>query len=157
MAQELSSPCCGAHHKHPIQKPAAAKARKTLQSVPGALLSAGIVLFPKCPMCWAAYMSMFGSVGLSNIPYMKWLLPVLIGFLLINLYFIFRKVRSRGYGPFICSLMGAVIIIACKVLFPEMKYLLMLGIALVFSGSFWNSFARQKDPSQCRPDASITV
>jgi hypothetical protein len=53
--------------------------------------------------------------------------------------------------------MGAVIIIACKVLFPEMKYLLMLGIALVFSGSLWNSCARQKDPSQCSADAGIAV
>jgi hypothetical protein len=33
-----------------------------------AVLSLLIAFFPKCPVCWATYMSMFGSVWLARTP-----------------------------------------------------------------------------------------
>ena len=117
------------------------KVKKTYKSIPSILLSVGIAFFPKCPLCWAAYMSMFGSFGLSNLPYMGWLLPVLVGFLGLHLYLIFRKTKKKGYGPFVISVLGAVIILGGRMLFPLSKPVLFLGMLLVLTGSLWNSFS----------------
>ena len=43
----------------------------------GTLASLGVAFFPKCPVCWAAYLSVFGIAGLEQIPYAPWLQPVL--------------------------------------------------------------------------------
>ena len=58
-------------------------------------------------MCWAVYMSMFGSLGLAKLPYMKWLLPVMMIFLAIHLFFLYKRIRVAGYLPFIISMLGA--------------------------------------------------
>lgn len=137
----ITSKACCCSGKTGTQQKAAGKVRKSLRSIPGTLLSVGIAFFPKCPVCWAAYMSLFGTIGLSNIPYMRWLLPVLIVFLAAHLWLVFRKAKKKGYGPFLCSVAGALIIIGSKMFFPDMKALLFTGMALILSGSLWNSFS----------------
>lgn len=145
MNNNYNATACSCHRDTaPAKDTSAKKMKRGFRSVPGALLSVGIVLFPKCPLCWAAYMSMFGSVGLTSVPYMKWLLPVLIGFLALHVFFIFRKIKEKGYGPFICSLAGAVIIISGRAFFAGAGILLFAGIALVLCGSLWNNFTSRK-------------
>jgi mercuric ion transport protein len=134
--------CC---HKEqpvpPMQQPIQqSKPRKTIKVISSTALSVVIAFFPKCPMCWAAYMSMFGSVGLANLPYMRWLLPVLFIFLALNLYLMFRRVRQNGYLPFVASLAGAIIILCGRTYFPHEKWLLITGMALIISGSLLNNF-----------------
>ena len=105
------------------------------------LLSLLIAFFPKCPVCWAVYMSMFGGLGIARLPYLKWLLPVLLLLFALNLYLLYRKANKTGYGPFITTLAGAVLILLGRNLFPAEKELLYTGMVLVISGSLWSSFS----------------
>ena len=59
--------------------------RKTSSPLLGSLASLALAFFPKCPICWAAYLSVFGIAGLDRIPYSPWLQPVLAKAMLINL------------------------------------------------------------------------
>ncbi|WP_130733937.1 MerC domain-containing protein [Flavobacterium sp. J27] len=114
--------------------------KKTMQSIPSFILSILIAFFPKCPVCWAIYMSMLGSIGITEIPYMKWLLPVFIVFLAIHLGLLFRKIPSRGYGPFIISFIGFSIMIPSKLVFNLPEWITITGMFLVITGSLWNNF-----------------
>src|SRR5690606_37188336 len=106
--------CCCCHSgKAPVPVPPAKSThkplqatRKTVRALPSMLLSILIAFFPKCPVCWAVYMSMFGSLGLAKLPYMRWLLPVLLVFLALHLFLLYRKAAQRGYLPFVASLAG---------------------------------------------------
>lgn len=137
--------CCCHQQMHQAPPPALEKpleqTKKTVKAVPSVLLSVLIAFFPKCPICWAAYMSMFGSFGLAHTPYMGWLFPVLLAFLGLHLYLILRKSKQKGYGPFAVSLVGALLILGQRSLFIDTEWLLYGGMLFIFSGSLWNSFS----------------
>ena len=118
--------------------------RKILNSIYSVVISLLIGLFPKCPACWAAYLSIFGSYSISKLPYMPWLMPIFLGFLGLHLYLIFRKIKTKGMGPFAISLLGAVIIIGGKMLFSESNALIISGMICILIGSLWNSFSLQR-------------
>jgi mercuric ion transport protein len=136
-----SSPCC-CQSNFSSPKPIAENlAQKTAKSAGSVGLSILIAFFPKCPLCLAAYLSMFGSIGLARSPLMAWLLPLLISILAIHLFLLFKKTAQKGYGPFVLSVLGAFCILMGRSFLPEHKYILWAGMALIFSGSLWNSFA----------------
>ena len=70
--------------------------RKTASHILGTLASIGIAIFPKCPICWAGYMSMLGIAGLQRIPYYPWLQPLFAVVMLINLASVWLRGRSTG-------------------------------------------------------------
>src|SRR5688572_28559500 len=43
-----------------------------------------VAFFPKCPMCWAAYLSLFGVAGVDWLTPSPWLLPLFVLVLLVN-------------------------------------------------------------------------
>jgi len=135
-----NSPTCTCNQKADITVQNNSKAKLTLKAVGSTILSFLIAFFPKCPLCWAAYLSMFGSFGVSNLPYMGWLYPVLIGFLLLHLYLVFKKRKVKGYGPFVLSIMGAMVLLGSRLLRWEDRNLLLTGMILILAGSLWNSF-----------------
>lgn len=122
------------------QESAADKAKKTGKALPSFMVSILIAFFPKCPVCWAVYMSMFGSLGLSRLPYMPWLLPVLFVFLAFHLFMIFRKIPQKGYIPFIISLAGASLILCGRIFFPAEAWAAIPGMVLIITGSLFNNF-----------------
>ncbi|PZF73706.1 hypothetical protein [Taibaiella soli] len=140
--------CCCAEKKTLVETIPEKKVKT--HPVLSTLLSVLIAFFPKCPLCWAAYLSMFGSVSIAKLPYMGWLLPVLFGFLGIHLFFLYRKAARAGYAPFLLSLAGAVALLVCRMFFTTEKWLLMSGMILIISGSLLNSLSRS------RPLFSIT-
>lgn len=117
---------------------------KTIKSIPSIILSVFIAFFPKCPVCWAVYMSMLGSFGITEMPYMKWLLPFFIVLLGIHLSMLLKKVSSKGYGPFCISLIGFAIIIPSKLVFNAPDWLSIIGMSFIVIGSLWNSFTIPK-------------
>lgn len=133
-------PSCACHQSDQEQKKSGSKARLTAKALPSVIMSVLIAFFPKCPICWAVYMSMFGSLGLTRLPYMKWLLPVLIVFLAIHLFFLYRRIKITGYVPFFISVAGAATIICCRMLFPFAQWPLAIGITCIVAGSLLNSF-----------------
>jgi protein SCO1/2 len=101
----------------------------------GALASLGLAFFPKCPVCWAAYLSLFGIAGLEQIPYAPSLQPVLFAAMLMNLATIGLRGRSTGRmsGLYLAGA-GALAIVASKVT-PGWEQAAVWGVALTLAGS----------------------
>jgi protein SCO1/2 len=100
-----------------------------------------VAFFPKCPVCWAAYASMFGLGGVGWLPYSPWLWPVLIALMLVNLGAIGWMAWRRGsYAPFALSLAGALCLCLLG-LVAGWRPGLYLGLAGLGLGAVWNSVA----------------
>ena len=105
----------------------------------GTAVALGLALFPKCPLCWAAYLSLFGIAGLETIPYSPWLQPVLALLLLLNLTSIWFRARGTGRMlPFYLVTAGALTILASKV-FAGPAAAGFLGVFLTLGGSIWST------------------
>lgn len=103
----------------------------------------GLALFPKCPFCWAAYLSLFGIAGLETIPYSPWLQPILAILLLSNLTSVWFRARTTGRMlPFYLVTGGALTIILSKALTAPVAAS-FAGVLLTLIGSIWSTFSRQ--------------
>jgi len=110
---------------------------KTFYSVVMPLL---VALFPKCPLCWAAYLSSFGLSGLSFIPYSPWLYPMIVAIVAFNFYVIFKRAyRRKYYLPCILSGGGMLLIMLLGGLL-KIHFALYIGIVFVLAGSLLNSY-----------------
>lgn len=76
----------------------------------GSLAALGLAIFPKCPACWAAYLSTLGIAGLERIPY-PWVAPLLAVAALINLGSVWLRARSthRWTGAWLVTAGAAMI------------------------------------------------
>src|SRR5258708_5940722 len=102
------------------------------------LLSVILSFFPKCPFCWAAYMSIFSTLGLASIPYLPWLQPVMMAFFLVNIFTLFMIARKRkNYTSFAFSVTGALLIIVSKFMTTSLL-LTYLGLLTIITASLWN-------------------
>lgn len=101
----------------------------------GALASLGIAFFPKCPLCWAAYLSVFGIAGLERLPYAPRLQLALAAVLLINLVILWFRGRSTGpMSGFWLAGAGALVIGIAKIQ-PSFENIAVAGVALTLAGS----------------------
>jgi protein SCO1/2 len=103
------------------------------------LPSLAVAFFPKCPICWAAYLSVFGMAGIQTIPYSPWLLPVFILMMLVNLLSVFKRSKHRnGKEAFYLSALGTAVVLVSGLLL-EMQSASFVGIAMIFAGSLISS------------------
>ena len=110
----------------------------------GTAVALGLALFPKCPFCWAAYLSLFGIAGLQSIPYSPWLQPVLAVLLLSNLTSVWFRARATNrLTPFYLVTAGALTLIASKA-FPGFSAIGLIGVFLTLTGSVWSTFSLKK-------------
>jgi hypothetical protein len=115
----------------------------TAPSVAGALASLGLAFFPKCPVCWGAYLSMAGIAGLEQIPYAPWLQPVLVAVMLMNLAAVGLRARSTGrLSSLLFAGTGALAILAAKTR-PDLEGLAVYGVALTLGGSLLSALDRE--------------
>lgn len=64
-----------------------------------------LLFFPKCPVCWAGYLSLFGLSGIPWLEYNKNYFWLLILFICINLLFMYRHARKTNfYFPFLLAI-----------------------------------------------------
>ena len=130
--------------------------RRATSSVLGTLASVGLAFFPKCPICWAAYMSVFGVVGLDRIPYSPWLQPVLAILMLINLGSVWLRARSTGRMlAFYLASSGAVVLISSKLVHGFDKTALV-GVGLTLAGSLLSSLSPRKRQPQVAQVRTVT-
>jgi protein SCO1/2 len=66
--------------------------------------------FPKCPVCWATYLSILGVAGVERIPYSPWLLPLLLVGLTVNVGSIWLRERPDGRSGTVLAGAGALAI-----------------------------------------------
>jgi protein SCO1/2 len=108
---------------------------KATRPVLSTLASLGVAFFPKCPVCWAGYMSMFGIASIGQIPYSPWLQPVLVLVMLINLVSVWVRSRTTGrMSPFFLVSAGALAILVSRQ-GPAYEKAAVWGVALTFAGS----------------------
>lgn len=128
----------------PLNSPAR---RQLASPMLGTLASLAMAFFPKCPICWSAYLSVFGIAGLKQIPYSPWLQPVLFAMMLINLGSVWLRGRATGrmIGFYLVSV-GALAIILSKT-GPGWESAAILGVALTLVGSILSALNGKKGHS----------
>lgn len=113
------------------------KITSTVQQITLPLL---VAFFPKCPFCWAAYLSALGISGIQGIPYSPWLVPIIMAIIMFNLVILYRKSRVRnGMIPFWISLLGALTVALGYVL--SNQKIAIPGSMLIFIGALLNSLS----------------
>jgi protein SCO1/2 len=111
------------------------------------LVPLAVVFFPKCPICWMAYLSLFGITGLQGIPYSPWLLPFFVILMLVNLFSIYRRGKHNGaFAPFYLSLLG-VLLILVPGMWLEIVFSSYLGVGFLFIGSVMSVLSFRKGPA----------
>lgn len=97
-----------------------------------------VAFFPKCPLCWAAYLSALGITGMQGVRYAPWALFVLVLLMLANLWLVHRRARHRDWNhPFYLSAAG--VCVALAGLYFNAPYASYGGGAIIFFGSLLNS------------------
>ncbi|MEM1297320.1 MAG: SCO family protein, partial [Verrucomicrobiota bacterium] len=107
--------------------------RSSLARLTGVLGAVALAIYPKCPFCWGAYMSIFGVVGLENLPFLPWLVPVLFGLMIVNLASVWLRSRTTGrMTGFVLVCCGSLLIAGSRVLWPQLA---ISGVAFTIVGS----------------------
>ncbi len=118
--------------------------RKAASLTFGTLASLGVAFFPKCPVCWAAYLSLLGIAGLEQIPYSPRLLPVLAAVMLINLASVWRRERTTGRMSGFYLVSAGVLAIAASKMGIAWKDAAAWGVALTLAGSLLSALSTRK-------------
>ena len=116
----------------------ATKLKKYTFSVYNSLIPILLAFFPKCPLCWAAYLSAFGISGISWLKYNPKYLAVLIVAMLLNVVIIYRQSRLNNYYSLILSLLGSSLVLLATIFNLSMS-LKISGITLVITSSLLNT------------------
>ena len=128
-------------HEFPPEAADPPPRRAIASSMFGTLATIGVAFFPKCPFCWAAYMSLFGIASLEQIAYSPWLYALLVAVMLINLASVWLRSRSTGlmYGFYLASA-GALAIIVSKI-GASWEGIAVAGVALTLAGSLLSAMS----------------
>jgi protein SCO1/2 len=123
-----------------------AAVRRTASPLLGTLASLGVAFFPKCPVCWAAYLSVLGIAGLERIEYAPWLQPVLATVMLINIATVWLRSRATGRlsGLFLVAAGALAILVSTTALAWDSAAL--CGVALTLVGSVVSALGAANRP-----------
>ncbi|HET9960043.1 MAG TPA: SCO family protein [Polyangiaceae bacterium] len=114
-------------------------------------LALATAFFPKCPVCWAAYLSAFGVAGISSIPYSPWMLPVFVVLMLVHLASVRRRAAHQGnHLPLWLSSAGVLSILVFKMAL-DLPYSGQLGVALSLLGALCTAFMPRQSAAAARP------
>jgi len=109
--------------------------RRPASTILGAFASVGVAFFPKCPVCWAAYLSLLGIAGIERVPYSPWLQPLLAAVMLANLAFVWLRGRkTERMAGFYLTVAGAITILLSN-LRLEWQSGAVIGVGLTIVGS----------------------
>jgi hypothetical protein len=95
-----------------------------------------LAVVPKCPLCWGIYLSVCGAGAINLFSYQQWTAPILALLLVFNVGATFHYAHAhRAYGPFLMTLLGALIITGGIVLCTSEGTLLGIFVLLIGSVS----------------------
>ncbi len=109
--------------------------KNLLRTIGAGLFPFLVAFFPKCPLCWAVYMSALGISGSPLLSYNRNWLAVFIGMIAINYaVLIYRASRSRHYAPILLNTLGLFFsLFLCAYL--KYEWAIYPGLALMLTGS----------------------
>jgi protein SCO1/2 len=137
-AADCAAKCTSASSVEPSAIPVRTHVAVT---VLGTLASLAWVVFPKCPMCWAAYLSVFG-IGIRQIPSPSKMEPLLAAMMLINLISVgLRAWATRRMSGFYLVCTGSMAIILSKIV-VSWSDVAIWGVGLTLAGTLWNAVNR---------------
>jgi protein SCO1 len=111
------------------------KVKHTIQSISNTLMVLFVAFFPKCPICWAAYLSAFGISGISWLKYNPKFLYIIVLIMIVNLVVLYYKSKiTQSYVPFVLSSIG-IFLTLFSTIFPTMAFLKIIGLFLVMFSS----------------------
>ncbi len=126
----------------------------------GSLLGAGVAA--ACCLGVPLVLSTLGAVGLGFIIHDAYLLPLFVGFIALSLWSLYRSARKHArLQPFWLALIGGIVgSVALWLLvtgtYPH-SWPLYAGLALLVSGSVWDTINARRAPSceiTCAPEAA---
>lgn len=113
--------------------------KDTSKSIGSVIVPIFIMFLPKCPFCFAAYLSMFGIAGMQLMPYVKFILPLLLVAMAINIYSLYKMgVRRNSFLPLYLCVLGSAMVVTFGYYSP-MKFGLIFGLTLLFLSAILNS------------------
>jgi protein SCO1/2 len=117
--------------------------RKMALPMLGTLASLAFAFFPKCAVCWAAYLSMFGIAGLSQLTYSPWLKPAFAALMLLNVASVWLRSRAtHRMTGFYLVIAGALALLST--LQFGWKSAAVAGVALTMAGSLVSAWRYAK-------------
>jgi protein SCO1/2 len=135
-----------------VQASSPSPAGRVAPTAVGTLASLGVAVFPKCPICWASYMSVLGISSLVPVPYSPWMEPVLFVAMALNAASVWWRCRTVGrMAGFHLVAAGAAAIIAARMQWlPEPAA--MVGVLLTAAGAVAGAWGRLRPSSgRARP------
>lgn len=98
-----------------------------------------VLLLPKCPFCFAAYFSVLGIASMQVMPYFKYIFPILLCAMAINIYALYKmSLRRNSFLPLYLCVLGSVLVMAFGY-FNVVKLGLVAGLVLLFMSATLNS------------------
>jgi protein SCO1/2 len=142
----------GAEPESPAPETALPKSRRAALPMLATVASLAFAFFPKCAVCWAAYLSLFGIAGLSQIPYSPWLKPAFATLMLLNVASVWLRSRAtrRMTGFYLVSA-GALVLLST--LQSGWSAAAVAGVVLTMAGSVVSAWRR---PEKARAASSAT-
>jgi hypothetical protein len=131
----------------------AAAPRANWRGAVATLPAIGAAALPKltCPACWPAYSGVLGAMGVSFVNYTPYLLPLTALFLLLSLFALGWRARSRrGYRPLLLGIAASALILVGKFNF-ESDTAMYTGIAVLVAASLWNAWPRSGTAAESCP------
>jgi len=109
-----------------------------------------IAFFPKCPVCWAGYMSLFSAIGLQSVPYSPKMLYIILVGMALSLFINFRiSKKKKIVVVFYINLLGSVSVLAgylCNIEWFTFTgiFLLLISAAYINLSGLINPFINKK-------------
>lgn len=107
------------------------KVKRFIQQGLSFVLALFIAFFPKCPFCWAAWLSSFGLIGANAIPYRPWYIYVSVAMLVMNIWALYLLNRKVSVVPLMFNLAGALIIVINRFTVDSIVMMIMGGLLLL--------------------------
>jgi protein SCO1/2 len=143
--RELQKPPDAGRPPPPASSPTPTNASTTASAALSSAFSVATAFFPKCAMCWYAYLSALGIAGLERIEYSPWLLPVLAVLMVANILLLYPRSGSRrGLLAFLIAAAGAFVILVPGFAF-KLEFAPLVGVTLTIIGSLLSVGFRRKN------------
>lgn len=129
-SSELSSTKQSAMQKG-VRRPAV---NGSLRGAWGAGLALLVALLPKCPFCWASYLSFMGLSAATWAPLHAALLPTLTVLFLVHVFALYKRSRRHeNYLPVWCSALGFLgLVVSYQI---ELSGVRVVALLLILAGS----------------------
>jgi len=121
------------------------------RSVAAVLSGTGAWFIPAgvCPACWPAYAGAASSLGLGFTLDVGFLVPVAASLLALSLFALgYRAEKRRGYGPLVLGIVGALGVLAGKLVLSS-EVLSYVALAGIVAAGLWNSWPARTVSTSC--------